>query len=69
MAQEITIDGKVYDFEKFSEEVKARLASLQIVDQKIMELNNDLMIFQTARNAYAKGLKEILPASQDSVTN
>ena len=57
----ITIDGQEYDSDSFSEEAKAQLASLQIVDRKIADLNNDLKILHTARNAYAKALSGILP--------
>lgn len=57
----ITIDGQEYDSDLLSEEAKAQLASLQVVDRKIIELNNDLKILHTARNAYAKALSDILP--------
>ncbi len=65
----ITIDGKSYDLDEFSDEAKARLASLQIVEQKIMDLNNDLIILRTARSTYAKGLSEVLPAPKENETN
>lgn len=56
----VTIDGKEYEIESMSEEAKAQLASLQLTDRKIAELNTDLAIAQTARNAYAKALGELL---------
>lgn len=57
----ITIDGKEYELEKFSDAAKAQLVSLRVSDQKIAELQRDLAIAQTARNAYAKALSELLP--------
>jgi len=57
----VTIDGKEYDTDDFSDEAKAQLQSLQVVDRKIADLNADIAIMQTARNAYAKVLRELLP--------
>ena len=57
----ITIDGQEYDTDTFSDQAKAQLVSLQVVDRKISDMNNDIMILQTARNAYAKALGELLP--------
>jgi hypothetical protein len=57
----VTINGKEYDSETFSEEANAQLSSLQVVDRKMIDLDNDLKILQTARNAYAKALNELLP--------
>jgi len=57
----ITIDGKEYKLESLSEEAIAHIASIKIVDQKIADLNAELAIMQTARNAYAQALNELLP--------
>jgi len=57
----ITIDGKEFDSEALSEEAKAQLLSLQVVDRKLADLNADIAIMQTARNSYAKALTELLP--------
>ena len=62
MANNITIDGKEYPLDLLSEEAKAQLLSIQMVDRKIAEAQQDLAIMQTARNAYAKALKELLPS-------
>lgn len=61
MANNINIDGKEYPLELLSEEAKAQLLSIQMVDRKITEAQQDLAIMQTARNTYAKALKELLP--------
>lgn len=60
----VTIDGKEYDSETLSEEAKGQMASLHVVDRKIADLTNDIKILQTARNAYAKALKELLPQKE-----
>lgn len=52
----ITIDGTEYDTETFSDEAKAQLVSLQVVDRKLADLNTEVAIVQTARAAYARAL-------------
>lgn len=56
----IKIDGKDYDTEQLSDGAKAQLTNLQVVDQKIAAAQQELAIFQTARNAYAKALQNEL---------
>ena len=56
----ITIDGKEYDTDRFSDEARNQLISIQYVDKKLQELNLELASYQTARNAYAKALSELL---------
>ncbi|WP_045211046.1 DUF6447 family protein [Desulfonatronovibrio magnus] len=56
----ITIDGKEYDSETLSEEAKQQLDSIQFVDKKIEELKNEIAVYQTARNGYARALSEML---------
>lgn len=57
----ITIDEKEYELESLSENARAQLMSLQMCDQKVQQLQQELAIVQTARNAYAAALKEMLP--------
>ena len=57
----ITIDNKPYDLNTFSTEAKQHLEMLVATDNKIRELQRDLAISQTARNAYAKALEALLP--------
>lgn len=56
----LTIDGNEYDTDQLSTEAKNQLGSIQFVDKKIQELNMELAVLQTARNAYAKALGDIL---------
>ena len=60
----ITIDGKEYDTDKLSEEARNQLISIQFVDRKIQELQLEQAAYQTARNAYAKALSDILQKDQ-----
>jgi hypothetical protein len=55
------IDGIEYTTEELTEEARNNLAAMQLVDKKIAENKMDLAILQTARNAYANALKELLP--------
>ncbi|MEC8159153.1 MAG: hypothetical protein VX095_07810 [Pseudomonadota bacterium] len=64
----ITIDDLEYSVEDLSDSAKAQLASLQAVDQKIIDAQQNLAILQTARNTYASALREHLPdrSSEDT---
>jgi len=57
----IKIDDKDYDLDALSAESKSQLEMIAVTDQKIRELQRDLAIAQTARNAYAKAAAELLP--------
>jgi hypothetical protein len=61
----ITIDNKQYDTDTLSDSTKAQLTSLQVTDQEIQRLNIQLAIAQTARNAYARALNELLPKTEN----
>ena len=53
----IVIDGVEYDATHLSDAAKGAVASLQFAEAKIMALQNELAICQTAHFAYVKGLK------------
>ena len=56
----INIDGKEYDIDVLSPEVKGQLAALQQCDQKITSWNMNIALAQTARGAYAAELNLLL---------
>lgn len=62
----ITIDNKEYKLEELSDDAKAQIGSIQVVDQKISDLNAELAIMQTARNAYAQAVISLLPKKRAS---
>jgi hypothetical protein len=57
----ITIDGKEYELDEFSDEAKAQLASIRATDMEIEHLKMLLAIAQTARAAYGRALQDSLP--------
>ena len=60
-AQTITIDEKEYLISDMSDEAKAQVNNLKVVDQKIANLEQEIAIMKTARNAYARALGAALP--------
>jgi len=63
----ITIDEKDYDVDDLSDEAKAQVLSLNFVDAELNRLQLKVAAMQTARNAYATALKELLGEDEDSV--
>jgi uncharacterized small protein (DUF1192 family) len=57
----VTIDGREYAVSDLSQDALNQLSSMTIVDRKIGELQQEIAIFQTARNAYAQALAAALP--------
>jgi hypothetical protein len=57
----LTIDGREYDTEQLSDAAKAQITNIQIVDQKLAQLQQEVAIMQTARNAYVQALQAELP--------
>ncbi len=53
----ITVDGTDYNTEDLSDNGKAQLASLQFLEVQMKKLNNELAVYQTARNSYIAALK------------
>ena len=62
----VNIDGTEYELDDLSDVAKGNLASMQLADQKIAQLQSEIAIVQTARNAYARELaKAIEPSDED----
>ncbi|MFG6562223.1 hypothetical protein [Sulfitobacter sp. 1A15299] len=55
--QTISIDGKDYVADALSDEAKAQLGNLRVVDMELQRLEQRKAIAQTARNAYARALQ------------
>ncbi len=58
--QSITIDGKAYPLDSLTDNAKAQLVSLDAVDRRIVAVQEELAILQTARIAYGNALKQEL---------
>ncbi len=63
----IKIDNQDYDLESLSEDARGQLASLHFVDTEIVRLQAQIAAFQTARNAYAHALRQLLPLTSDKI--
>ena len=61
----ITIDNLEYDSESLSPEALAQLQSIQFVDSEVAQLTGRIAAMNTARNAYAAALQELLPQQQE----
>lgn len=59
---QITINNQTYLIDELSDEAKQQLTNLQVVDQEIAQLNRQLIIYQTARAAYANALAAAVSA-------
>jgi hypothetical protein len=61
----ITIDNSEYDTELLSSEALAQLQSIQFVDSEVAQLSARIAAMNTARNAYASALQELLQQEQE----
>ena len=62
--QTIKIDGKDYALDALTDETKTLLSNIRVVDREITRLRQQLAIAQTARAAFANGVKNALPAEE-----
>lgn len=60
----ITIDGKEHELSSLSENARAQVTNLRVTDSEIERIKAQLAIFQTARTAYAKALKDELDKAE-----
>jgi hypothetical protein len=58
---EVTVDGVSYRLSELSEEAQAQVNNLQYIDKMMGELNAQLAVYQTARNAYQNALQQLVP--------
>lgn len=65
--RQITIDGTQYPVSGLSDRAKAQIMNLQLTDRRIAELQQELMLIQTARQAYADALKAELNAPRKTL--
>ena len=61
MATIITIDQVEYDLDTLNDQARAQLDSVRVCDQKLGQLEAEIAIIKTARNAYGSALKGVLP--------
>ena len=56
----ITIDKKRYSTEELSADAKAQIANLQFADRMIANIQSEIAVATTAKNAYSKALGQLL---------
>ena len=61
-----TIDGLDYNTEDLSDNGKAQLASLQFLEAQMQKIKAEIAVYETAKLAYARALKEELQKSEVS---
>lgn len=64
----VTVEGVEYETEKMTDNAKAQLASLQFLEAHIQQIQNEIAIYQTARQTYGKALKTTLEAGASDTT-
>lgn len=63
----IKIDGKDYETDTLSEDARAQITNLQVVDRRLADLREQTAITQTARLGYANALKAALEAGEATI--
>lgn len=61
----LTVDGIEYNTEDLTDNGKAQLASLQFLEVQMKKLQNEIVVFQTAKAAYVAALKAELDKNTD----
>jgi len=56
--QKVKFNGKDYDYDSLSDNVKGQLTSLQFVDAEITRHQNQIAVFQTARLFYVQAMQK-----------
>jgi hypothetical protein len=64
----LTVDGRTYAVDRLSENAKAQVVNLKVVDEDIRRIEQRLAIYRTARAAYARALKSELYQRPADVT-
>ena len=64
--QTVSIDGNEYVLDDLSDNAKAQLMNIQIVDAQIQQLNNEWAVADTARIGYTRALKSELEKNKDN---
>jgi hypothetical protein len=57
---QILVDGVIFALDEVSQEIRESVEFLLAADARILELQRDLGITQTARNAYVQAAKALL---------
>ena len=67
--ESINIDGIEYDLTTASDSVKIQVTNIQFVNERILQLNNELQVAETAKIGYSRALKRELEKIQSDADN
>ena len=62
----LTVDGKTYKLDTLSDNARAQVVNLKVVDDEIRRIEQKLASYRTARSAYARVLKGELDKIEQS---
>ncbi|BBP45963.1 hypothetical protein THMIRHAS_13360 [Thiosulfatimonas sediminis] len=60
------LGSKEFDTDNLTEDQKAHFQAIQVCEAKILEMNAQVSIFQTARNSYGEKLLKMLEESAEN---
>lgn len=63
----IKIDNLDYELDSLSAEARGQLSMMQMADRELQNLQVQIALAQTARNAYANALKQLLPTPTEQL--
>jgi hypothetical protein len=55
------IDGRDFDLDKLGPDAKKQVHNIQVIDAELQRLQTQILIHQTARNAFIVALLQTLP--------
>lgn len=67
--ESINIDGIEYDLTTASDSVKIQVTNIQFVNERILQLNNELQVAETAKIGYSRALKRELEKIHSDADN
>jgi len=65
MAQALTVNDKAYDIDDLSDEAKGLVNNIRYAEAKLVELQRESAVIQTARNAYTQALTAIVEKPEE----
>ena len=67
-ARSAVIDGVTYDWASLGERVQGLIAGIRAADQELARVNAQAQMAQTARGAFAQGVKQNLPKRESAAS-
>jgi hypothetical protein len=67
-ARSVVIDGVAHDWASLGERVQGLIAGIRAADQELARVNAQVQMSQTARGAFAQGVKQNLPKRESAAS-